>query len=70
MIGEAVNSRMPLASASTVKKGELVLKVYRSIGSMHVANCRHFRGWRLGVCDYQNMWYHDYCRLLLRKYHD
>ena len=24
----------------------------------------------LGVCDYQNMWYHDYCRLLLRKYHD
>ena len=24
----------------------------------------------VGVCDYQNMWYHDYCRLLLRKYHD
>ena len=24
----------------------------------------------LGVCDYQNIWYHDYCRLLLREYHD
>ena len=24
----------------------------------------------VGVCDYQNAWYHDYCRLLLRKYHD
>ena len=24
----------------------------------------------LGVCDYQITWYHDYCRLLLRKYHD
>ena len=24
----------------------------------------------VGVCDYQNMWYHDYCRLSLRKYHD
>ena len=24
----------------------------------------------LGVCDYHDMWYHDYCRLLLRKYHD
>ena len=25
---------------------------------------------RLGVCNYQNMWYHDFSRLLFRKYHD
>ena len=24
----------------------------------------------VGVCNYHNMWYHDYCHLLLRKYHN